>query len=264
MHKNSVLLVATLVMLVLLALFGIRLRGELSGASVAVAATAAPPAQATMPRTIIVVGEGQVTAKPDIATATVGVEVTAATVKEATSEAASRMEKIMAALKQLGVAEKDIRTSNYSITYETRYPIEMPAVEKGTQTPEQAGFYRVSNMISLKIRDLTKVGQIVDEVVNAGANSIWGISFGLDDTSQIEAEARAKAVANAKARAEELAKLSNVKLGPIIEVSEVIGSSPFAVQYAMETVRIAGGGAGPISPGELEVSKQVQITFAIE
>jgi len=263
MSRNTGWLFAALVALCLGAFLAVQITGGLTVAQAASASTSAPAAQtATLPRTITVVGQGNVTSQPDVATATVGVEVSAPTVKEATSEAADKMDEVLAALKAQGVADKDIQTSNYSIHYDERHPMEMPAKVEGNDDTEQSGVYRVSNMVNIKIRDLDKVAAVIDAVVEAGVNSLWGVNFAVDDTSEVEAEARAKAVSDATDRAEELAKLSNVKLGHVVEITEVIGSSPFYAQKVVEFGR--GGGGGPISPGELELTTQVQVTFAIE
>jgi len=215
-------------------------------------------AQRSIERSITVVGEGKVSVTPDVAEANVGAEVLAPTVKEATAEAKERMTAIMAALQKAGIAEKDIQTSNYSIYFE-RYPEASPVVE--AKPPEIEGNYRVSNMVRVKIRDLEKVGTILDEVIEAGANNVYGVNFTLDDPSQVRSEARVEAIANAKAKAQELAGLNGVSLGEVLQVSEVIGGSfptigmPMAVEYA--------GGGGSISPGELQFSVQIQVTYAI-
>jgi len=210
-------------------------------------------------RSITVVGEGKVSAKPDIAQAQIGVEVFAPTVQEATRENNERMGAVMAKLKELGIAEKDIQTSSYSIYSERRYP-EAPLSEG---EPEEEITYRVSNMVQVTIRQLDQVGEIIDEAVAAGANSVYGVSFAIDDPSELQGEARTLAIADAKARAEELARLAGVKLGPVMVVSEVIG-------IGAPGFRGYGGGelampmAPPISPGELELTLQVQVTYAIE
>ena len=211
---------------------------------------------ASSERSITVVGEGKVSAKPDVAQAQIGVEVFAPTVQEATRENNERMGAVMAKLKELGIAEKDIQTSSYSIYSERRYP-EAPLSEG---EPEEEITYRVSNMVQVTIRQLDQVGEIIDEAVAAGANSVYGVSFAIDDPSELQGEARTLAIANAKTRAEELAQLAGVKLGPVMVVSEVIGAPGF---------RGYGGGelampmAPPISSGELELTLQVQVTYAI-
>jgi len=216
-------------------------------------------AQRSIERSITVVGEGKVSVTPDVAEANVGAEVLAPTVKEATAEAKERMTAIMAALQKAGIAEKDIQTSNYSIYFE-RYPEVSPVVE--AKPSEIEGNYRVSNMVQVKIHDLEKIGTILDEVIEAGANNVYGVNFTLDDPSEVMSEARSKAIADAKARAQELAALNGVSLGEVLQISEVIGGS-FATMGIRMASEYAAGGGGSISPGELQFSMQIQVTYAI-
>jgi uncharacterized protein YggE len=219
-------------------------------------------------RSITVVGRGEVKSKPDIATVNLGVEVTAPTVSEAMTEANARMKTILSAMKALGIADKDIQTSNFSINFERQSPA-APVVSETTsggksasdQTP--AGFYRVNNMIQVTSRDLDNVGDVLDAAVEAGANNVWGVSFGLDDTDALEAQAREKAVADARARAESLAKLNGVTVGDVIAISEVIGGSPSPVYAEAAAYRGMGGGGAPVEPGELTFATQIQIVYGI-
>jgi len=212
----------------------------------------------SMERSITVVGEGKASVSPDVAEANIGVEVLAPTVKEATEEAKERMTAIVAALQEAGIAEKDIQTSNYSIYFE-RYPEIRPMVE--AEPLEAEGSYRVSNMVRVKIRNLDRIGTVLDKVIEAGANNVYGVNFTVDDPSEVRSEARGKAIADARAKAQELAGLNGVDLGEVLQISEVIGGSFSTV--GMSLVREYAGGAGPISPGELEFSVQIQVTYAI-
>jgi uncharacterized protein YggE len=215
-------------------------------------------------RTITVVGQGKVNVKPDVARAQIGVEVFASTVKEATAKNREQMTAVQAALRKAGIAEKDIQTSNYSINFEREpgIPMMMELGAKGAESTELQGRYRVSNMVEVVIRDLDDVAAVLDTAVEAGANNIWGVSFDLEDPSAVESEARSKAMANARAKAAELAKLAGVTLGEVVSVSEVIGG-PFPVMAFAAEVRGFGGG-GPISPGELSIQTQLQVVFAIK
>jgi hypothetical protein len=228
----------------------------LSGRAPAVSAAQEPVATGPA-RTITVVGRGEVTARPDVAVTNLGVEVTAPTVGAAMDDAEGRMKAILAAVKAAGVADKDIQTSNFSISFE-RQPsdIQPREGEKGT-----AGVYRVSNMVQVTIRDLDQVGDVIDAAVGAGANNVWGVSFSLEDTDALEAQAREKAVADAQARAESLAALNGVKVGEVIAISEVIGATPGPL-YA-ESAKAYGGG-GPVEAGEVTFATQIQIVYGIE
>jgi hypothetical protein len=116
-------------------------------------------------------------------------------------------------------------------------------------------------MVNVTIRDLDSVGNVLDAVIEAGANDIWGISFAVDDLAESQDEARAAAIEDALARAGALAELNGVELGPVMSVSEIIGATPISKTVVMES---AAAGGGPISPGELEVGYQVQVTYFIE
>jgi uncharacterized protein YggE len=124
------------------------------------------------------------------------------------------------------------------------------------------GVYRVSNMVQVTIRDLNTVGDIIDAAVAAGANNVWGVTFGLEDTEALEAQAREKAVANARARAESLAELNGVAVGDVIHISEIVGAQPGPV-FA-EAARAAFGGGAPIEAGEVTFSTQIQIVYSMQ
>ena len=209
-------------------------------------------------RTITVVGQGSVKVEPDMARATVGVETMGANVKEASAQTAGKMDAVIAALKQAGVAEKDMQTSGYNI-WTDRAP--GPDGRLGEEP-----VYRVSNNVNIIIRDLGQVGPVLDAALAAGANAIHGVRFDVADPEPARSEAREKAVANAAAKAEELADLNGVERGAVISVSEVIGSpGPYGISYTRAESAVGmGGGAGPIAPGELEIAVSLQIVYAIQ
>lgn len=208
--------------------------------------------------TILVVGQGSARMEPDVARVSVGVETSAETVDEAVAENTTRMASIMDALGAAGIDDKDIQTTNYSIQLD-RYREPMPVAGEEAEQPPIT--YRVSNMVNVTVRDLDSIGAVIDSVVEAGANSVWGVSFGLDDPSLAQDAARADAIADAEARAQALAELSGVGVGPVMSISEVVsgGGSPMP-----RVAEMAASGAGPISPGELEVTYRVQVTYFIE
>jgi uncharacterized protein YggE len=207
---------------------------------------------------ITVVGQGTARVEPDIAQVSIGVETSAETIGEAVAENKVRMDAILQALTGAGIAEKDIQTMNYSIQLD-RYPEPMPRTDASEGEPKP--LYRVSNMVTVTIRDLEKAGEVLDIVVEAGANNIWGISFSLEDPATAQADARAKAMTDAQARAEALAELSSVKLGPVMSISEVVSGNVVSPMMAVERAAAAGGS---ISPGELEIGYQVQVSYFIE
>ena len=166
--------------------------------------------------------------------------------------------KLRTALTTLGVAEKDIQTSGYSIWSERN-------AAQGGQLSEDVT-YHVMNTVNVKVRDLSQVGAVLDAAIDAGANTVQGVSFYVDDTTAVESQARAKAVDDARAKADELAKLNDVEVGAVVSISEVVGGSVPYSNFNVKEMAMAGigGGAGPITPGELDMSTTLQITYAIQ
>jgi len=202
---------------------------------------------------IWVSGQGTVTVVPDVAILRLGVEAQEATVEEAMDEAAEAMGRVMGTLRASGVAERDIKTRFFNIYPVRRWIDDDQEVLIG---------YRVTNMVTAKIRDVEATGSIIDSVAKAGGDltRIQGVSFTVDDPSQYYDEARVEAMADAQAKAQHLAALAGVGLGRPFYISESSGAVPYDYM-AME------GGAvppTPITPGESEITLTVQIGFAIE
>ena len=151
-------------------------------------------------------GVGTVLGRPDTMTVTIGVNVVRPTVSEATAEATASATALFDALEAAGVAEQDIQTQNYSIWPQYRY-------DEG-RAPELTG-YQVSNTVLAKIRDVDAAGSVIDAAVAAGGDTsvVQGIGFSVEDDTERLAEARAKAFADARAKAEQLAELAGVELG---------------------------------------------------
>lgn len=207
-------------------------------------------------RTITVVGEGKVKAQPDMAQANIGVEIIDPDVKQASDEAASTMEAVLAALKAQGVADSDVQTSYYNIWVERPYSPE--------GTPSTEAIYHVSNNVQVTLHDLSKVTTILGAAIEAGANTINSVTFNVADPTDLRSQARQQAVENAKANAEELATLNGVTLGEVVSVSEVISSGAYYVSEVAAAQGLGGGAGGPILPGEVEISVQLQIAYAIQ
>ena len=204
-----------------------------------------------------VTGEGEVTVVPDVAILSLGVEAQAITVQQAMDEAAIAMDQVMAALRANGVAEKDIQTQWFNI-----YPVR-DWIDEGR---EILIGYRVSNTVSAKIRDVAATGSIIDRVAEAGGDStrIQGVTFTVDDPSQYHSEARAKAMADAKAKAQQLADLAGVDLGRPFYISESGGFVPIYRDYGYGMLEAGAVPPTPISPGETEVTLTIQMAFAID
>lgn len=206
--------------------------------------------------TITVVGEGKVTIEPDIARANIGVEVSGNTVADASAESKALIQAIVTVMEEQGIAPKDIQTSNFNI-YAERYGPEGPLADDEIQ-------YRVNNMVMVVIRDLDRVGDILDAAIEAGANSIYGVTFQVEDPSSVESDARQRAVEDARAKAEELASLTGVGIGNVISISEVVGGNGgyYQSNFDAESAALGSGGDG-FSPGELSLVMRLQISYAI-
>lgn len=201
------------------------------------------------PRQITVVGEGQATAPPDTASVQIGVQTDAATAREALSANNTQMRALIAKLQELGIAERDLQTSGFSI-----YP-------RYSNDGRQVIGYQVSNLVTVKIRQLAQAGTLLDQVVDVGANQINGISFLIDDPAPLQQTARQAAIADARRRAEAMAQAAGVQLGPILAISETISAPP--VPYPMTTARAQDAGSVPVQPGEQTITAQVQISFEL-
>ena len=200
-------------------------------------------------------GEGKVTVTPDIATVSLGIEAQKATVSEAQAEAQSAMDSVMNALNTNGVAEKDIQTQYFNISQITRW-------DDNNQQEIVVG-YRVTNTVTAKIRDVTKAGIVIDAVALAGGDltRVNYITFSVDDPTRYHDEARDKAMADARGKAEQLASLAGVKLGKPTYISESSYSPPVYREIPVEPV--APAPATPISPGEMEITLNVQVVYSI-
>ncbi|HTP11576.1 MAG TPA: SIMPL domain-containing protein [Anaerolineae bacterium] len=213
-------------------------------------------AATTSERSITVVGTGKATGKPDIAHVTVGIETQASSLQKAVDDNKAKMNNLLDTLKKLGLADKDIMTSNYSV-YTERASSPTPGAEVNTDQM----IYHVTNQVDVTLRDVNQIGEVLDKAVAAGANNIYGVNFSVEDTAKLEADAREKAVADAKARAAELAQLNGVQLGDVLTISEVVGGSAYPMDYSAKGM---GGGGTPVQPGELEMSMSIQITYAVK
>ena len=228
----------------------------------------APAAYGSDGTGIWVSGNGTISVAPDLAMLDFGVDVSAPNVSEANSEASTAMDAIVKALKARGVKDADIQTSRYSIYPRYDY---IEEEKDGIRTSREVLVgYRVRNNATVKLRDLDAVGEVIDEVVTAGGDNvrISDISFTLEDPKPKMAELREMAVADAKAKAEHLAELSEVSVGRLIYISEG-SSAPSVRDFARESLAFgyampaAAALAPSISGGEVTLSLSVQAGFAI-
>ncbi len=203
-------------------------------------------------------GEGKVTAEPDVAILSVGIESQAISVAEAQSQASGAMDKVMAALKNGGVAGKDIQTQYLNIQKVTRWD--------NTKQQEIVTGYRVTNMVTARIREVNRAGTIIDAVAAAGGDltRIESIGFTIDNPAPYQEQARQKAVADAAAKAKQLANAAGVKLGKPVYISES-SYSPGPIYRDVAVKAESGSGTTtPVSPGEMEITTNVQINYDID
>jgi uncharacterized protein len=204
-------------------------------------------------RTLSVNGSATISLAPDIAYISVGVQSENPDAAIAISDNNQKAAQVVSALKAAGVAERDIRTSNFSIyPYQDYTPQGEPREIK----------YIVNNTVSVTLRNLGSVGSVLNAAVDAGSNSIHGIQFDLFDKSAAMTGARRAAVDNAKAMAEEMASAAGVQLGPIQSISFSSGY-PSPVYERDMAVKEIPAGAVPISTGELTFTVDVYIVYEI-
>jgi uncharacterized protein YggE len=209
--------------------------------------------------TIMVSGEGEATVAPDMAVISLAVVRDADTAAEALSANSAAMSEVLAALKAQGIAEKDLQTTEFSI---------QPKYKQDTRTdgsyeaPVIVG-YTVSNGLTVRVRELAKLGTIIDESVKLGVNQGGGISFTNDDPEATIEAARKQAVEKAAAKAKTLTDAAGVKLGRVVEISENF-ARPMPQVYAAAPMAKMADEAMPIASAENLYSVTVNITYAIE
>lgn len=208
-----------------------------------------------MERTISVPGTGRVVVQPDIASVRLGVLVVRATAAAAREAAAAAMNAILAAVAGQGIAKRDIQTSLLSLNPVTDY-----SAESG---PRITG-YQVNNTVSITVRDLAATGSVIDAGLAAGASSLDGLEFRLEDPTEAGVAARTAAVEDARTRAKTLASSAGVTLGQVVGISE---GQPPQMPFPGAGVRAmalkAEAADTPVESGSQEVSVSVVVSFAI-
>lgn len=202
--------------------------------------------------TITIAGNGKIASKPDLAVVNLGLYSEGKEVPVIQDENSRKVNAIIVALKQLGIAEDDMQTSNYNISPKYDYT-------DGTQTV--AG-YTVSQNLSVKVRDLTKVGTVLSQAGNVGANQVNGVNFSIDDPSELKIQARAKAIEDARKKADELAKAMGVSITRVVTFSENSSNMPTPPVYTFRAEDVAAQ-APDIKPGSLDVEADISVTFEI-
>jgi uncharacterized protein len=233
---------------------------------------------------VTVLGTGQAKSAPDIARSTMGIEVRADSAEQAVTQANERMAAVLTAVKAAGVAETDLQTHDFSVSFERDYnnpppmPLPVPApIEKGTRaapasaaasTPppaEPRGFYRASNMVDVVVRDLATASAVLSAATTAGANNVWGIQFDLANRDMLYERAREQAIAQAKRNAEQLAKLTGVKLGRVVSIDDQPSGDALPPQrMAMMQANRQSDSAVPVESGQLTVTHVVRLVYDID
>ena len=216
-----------------------------------------PPASEGTIRKLNVSGTGTVDLSPDIARVNIGVRSQSPDVGQALEENTANAEAIIQSLMDLGVEQNDIQTRNFNVyPQQNREPGPEGEVEE-TQT------FVVENTVSVIVRELDSLGEILTAVIQEGANTIHGVTFDVEDREAAMKEARGLAIENAKAEAEAIAETAGVSLGRIhsIDINEG-GGGPMA--RAMEMPEAAAGGDVPISGGQLTIRVTANLTYEIE
>lgn len=217
---------------------------------------------------ISVNGKGEAVSIPDIATFSFSVTENARTVKEAQAKATEKSAAALAAVRAGGVAEKDIKTLSYSINPHYEYT-QGPCTQFGCPVGKSVlDGYDVSQTIQVKVRDLAKAGELFDAIGATGIKTVDGLSFAIDDIDSVKAEARAEAIAQAKEKAEKIAKDLGVKL---VKITSFYDSSddqyfPYAareVGMGGDMMSVKASVAPEIPKGEQKVTATVSITYEI-
>jgi uncharacterized protein YggE len=224
------------------------------GPSMAPRGAQAVDSSAPAEHSISVTGTGRVTLSPDLADVQLGVMVQRPTVKVARDDAATAMTAVIAALKAAGIADADLTTSMLSL---------QPQYDYGNNggTPRIVG-YQFSNSVKATVRNLDKLGDVIDGAIAAGATSLDGVTFRVEDETKAEAQARIAAMADARAKADALAGAAGVSISGVISIAETVAPTPYPMPYAA-TFDSAKGAATPIQPGTNEVTVSVSVAYRI-
>ncbi len=219
----------------------------------------AASAQEAPIRTIVVSGAGEASAVPDQAQISAGVVSQAGTAEAALEANTDAMEQIFETLENAGVEERNIRTSNFSVSPQ----YEVPPNNGGNRGQRRIVGYQVSNQLTVIVEAIDDLGGILDVLVRSGANQLNGISFSISDPKPLEEEARRAAVQDAIAKAQTLADAAGVSLGPIISIQE--GGGNYRPPMPMMAMRAESFDSSvPVARGESTIGVSVSITYAIQ
>ena len=207
------------------------------------------------PRTINVTGNAQVLIVPDIAYISIGVHTQAPSAKDAVASNNTETQAVIDAIKAQGVDPKDIQTTNFSVYQQT---------QTGPNGENQGIIFMTDNTVYVTVRDLTKIGTILDASIAAGANNIYGITFDVQDKEAATKSGRDQAMADAQAQADQLAKAAGATLGAVQSIT-YYSNTPSPIYYdKASAVGVGGGGNVPISSGQLTLTVSVNVTYELK
>lgn len=230
--------------------------GLMAACSTPSASAQTPEPAAGSEHVISVSGTGEASGRPDVAYVELGIDVTDEDFSAALDEANSTMDGVRQAVMDQGVAQENIQTTQFNVWVEELRDPQSGALQGGR-------VYHVVNMLRVKVLEIDNTGDIISAGLDAGANTVNSLSFSIDESDALEADARVNAVADARDRAQQLADAMGVSLGDPVYISEgTSGGGPVIERMAMAD---AGLGGGPsISEGQLTVSVTVNVSFLIE
>ncbi len=214
----------------------------------------AHPAAGTDGTLLAITAHAETTRVPDVATISTGVVTQAADANAAMRANATQMDKVMAAIKDAGIAERDIQTSGVNLNPQYNY-------SEG-QAPSITG-YQASNTVSLKVRDIGKLGKVLDALVGSGANQVNGPSFEVDQPEAAYDEARRAALDKAQARAAMYAKTLGLRVRRIVSISEGAGFQPPRPMPVMAMARGKAESDTAVSPGETALGADLDVVFEL-
>ena len=212
---------------------------------------------------IWVTGQATINVEPDLVLLTVGVETTGETVAQARSEAAAAMNAVVDAVKAHGLDDRDIQTQSFNIWPQYEYPEVITA--EGSSRKQVLVGYTVSNLATIKVRNVDAVGNVIDDAADAGSDAtrIHGINFTIEDPAPFMDQLREEAVADARAKAEHLASLSGVEVGELVYVGEAGAATPPSPVFRESAFMMSDSASTSISGGELELRLSVQAGYVI-
>ncbi len=240
----------------LTALIGLSLVASVSIGAITTFAQATPVAIGETPATITVTGVGTVSVTPDIAHVTVGVTINDASLSAAQQQANTVAQALIDTANENDIAEADIQTNAYTVSVIEDYD------DNGNPTGRRS--FTVSNILSLTLRDLDTVGGVLDQLVDAGANTVYGISFDVSDPGPAVAQARTDATTDARDRAEAYAAGLGVEIVGVASISEQSAPQPVARYDSSAGSESAGAAASvPVAAGSTDLTVTVQVVFLI-